>query len=142
MRACGSTAEQLRCLSCSIFVRIQESVVRSAMSSPCWSLPHLSSSPHHEAPPGQHDLLQDDTVHREPLSKTTWSKTPKNPSRTSIMRVADACAQTLPQVVCPRSLRPKSLRQFRRCLQKQTFINYTMYRENLENKINKLQLKK
>ena len=44
------------------------------MSSLCWSLPHLlSSSPKHEAPPGQHDLLQDDTVHRKPLPKTTWS---------------------------------------------------------------------
>ena len=49
------------------------SVIWSAMSSPCWSLPHLltSSPPQHEAPLGQHDLLQDDTVHREPLPKTT-----------------------------------------------------------------------
>ena len=39
------------------------------------SLPHhLSSNPQHEAPPGQHDLLQDDTVNREHLPKTTWSK--------------------------------------------------------------------
>ena len=32
------------------------------MSSLCWSLPHLrtSSLPQHEAPPAQHDLLQDD----------------------------------------------------------------------------------
>ena len=39
------------------------------MSSLCWSLPHLLSSslPQHEAPPGQHDLLQDDIVHRAPL---------------------------------------------------------------------------
>ena len=45
------------------------SVIWSAMSSPCWSLPHFlsSSPPQHEAPPGQHDLLQDDTVHRAPL---------------------------------------------------------------------------
>ena len=71
MRACGSGAEQLRCLSCSIFVRIKESVIRSAMSSPCWSPPHLlpSSPPQHEAPPGQHDILQDDTVHRASLPK-------------------------------------------------------------------------
>ena len=46
-----------------------ESVIWSAMSSLCWSLPHFlsSSPPQHEAPPGQHDLLQDDTVHRAPL---------------------------------------------------------------------------
>ena len=81
MRACGSRAEQLRCLSCRIFVRIKESVIRSAMSSPCWSPPQFLSSslPQHEAPPGQHDLLQEDTVHPEPLSqeplpKTTWSE--------------------------------------------------------------------
>ena len=39
------------------------------MSSPRWSLRHLltSSPPQHEAPPGQHDLLQDGTVHRAPL---------------------------------------------------------------------------
>ena len=81
MRDCGSRAEQLRCLSCSIFARIKESVIRSAMSSPSWSLPHLLSSslPQHEAPPRQHDLLQDDAVHQEPLSQeplpqTTWSE--------------------------------------------------------------------
>ena len=47
----------------------KEFVIWSAMSSLCWSLPHLltSSPPQHEAPPGQHDLLQDDTVHRAPL---------------------------------------------------------------------------
>ena len=35
------------------------------------SLPHLLSTnpPQHEAPLGQHDLLQDDTVHRAPLPK-------------------------------------------------------------------------
>ena len=61
------------CLSCSIFVRIK--IVCHPVScviSSCWSLPYLlSSSPQHEEPPGQHDLLQDDTVHREPLPKTT-----------------------------------------------------------------------
>ena len=45
------------------------------MSSPCWSLLHLlSSSPtQHEAPPGQHDLLHDDTVHRAPLPEPIQS---------------------------------------------------------------------
>ena len=52
------------------------------MSSPCWSLPHLptSSPPQHEAPPGQHDLLQDDTLHRtplpEPIQSTSSSQEP------------------------------------------------------------------
>ena len=39
------------------------------MSSPCWSFPHLLTSrlPQHEEPPGQHDLLRDDTPNRQPL---------------------------------------------------------------------------
>ena len=51
------------------------SVIWSAMSSPCWSLPHLltSSPAQHEAPLGQHDLLQDDTVHRAPLPEPVQS---------------------------------------------------------------------
>ena len=78
------TSTDMKCVlmaqgtNCSIiFVRINitQSVIRSAMSSSCWSLPHLlSSSPQHEAPPGQHDLLQDDPVPGEPLPKTTWSE--------------------------------------------------------------------
>ena len=49
----------------------------------------------------------------------------------------ETCARTLPQVMSPKCLRPWSLRQFLEVLWK-TFINYTMYRENLENMINKL----
>ena len=47
------------------------SVIWSAMSSLCWSLPHLltSSPPQHEA----RDLLQDDTVHRAPLPEPLQS---------------------------------------------------------------------
>ena len=39
------------------------------MSSPCWSFPHLLtySLPQHEAPPGQHDLLQEHSVHQAQL---------------------------------------------------------------------------
>ena len=58
-----------------ILVCLKESVIWSAMSSPCWSLPHLlsSSPPQHEAPPGQHDLLQDNTAHRAPLPQPIQS---------------------------------------------------------------------
>ena len=68
MRACGSRASQLRIAPSSLCARM-ESVIWSAMSSLFMSLPHLlSSTPlQHEAQPGQHDLLQDDTVHRAPL---------------------------------------------------------------------------
>ena len=62
------------------------------MSSPCWSLLHLlsSSPPQHEAPPGQHDLLQDDTVHRAPLPEPNSRQAAlMNRSRTSITRVAE-----------------------------------------------------
>ena len=50
------------------------------MSSPCWSLPHLlsASPPQHDAQPGQHDLLQDDTVHRAPLPEPTQSTSSAN----------------------------------------------------------------
>ena len=50
------------------------------MSSPCWSLPRFlsSSPPQHAAPPGQHDLLQDDTVHRAPLPEPIQSTSSAN----------------------------------------------------------------
>ena len=56
---------------------------RSTMSSPCWSLPHLLSSslPQHAALPGQRDLLQEDTVHQEPLSQEPLLKTSANAIR-------------------------------------------------------------
>ena len=58
-----------RWLSCVIFLRLQESIFRSAMSHPCWSFPHLltSSPPQHAAISGPRDLLQDNTVHRQSL---------------------------------------------------------------------------
>ena len=58
----------------------KKSVIWSAMSSPCWSLPHLltSSRPQHEAPPGQHDLLRDDSVHRAPLPEPIQSTSSAN----------------------------------------------------------------
>ena len=65
---------QARIAASSLCAR-KESVIWSAMSSPCWSLPHLLSSrpPQHEAQPGQHDLLQDNPVHQAPLPKTIRS---------------------------------------------------------------------
>ena len=65
----------------------------------------------------------------------------KNHSHTLTMRVLETCATSLP-LMSPTSLRPERLRQFRQFLDVlwKTSINYTMYRENLENKINKLQL--
>ena len=59
-----------------------------------------------------------------------------NRSRTSTTRVAETSATYLPQVMSP-----KSLRQFLEVLWK-TSINYTMYKENFDNKIIKLQLLK
>ena len=55
---------------------------------------------------------------RTTLARTTTKSyfvgkaTLKNHSRTSIVRVAETCAQTLPQVMSQKSLRPKSLPQF------------------------------
>ena len=86
----------------------------------------VSSSPQHEAPPGRHDRLQDNDVHRALLYGRQAAQ--KNRSRTSITRVAETRAAPLPQVMSPKSLRPKSLRLFLEVLWK-TSINYTMYRE-------------
>ena len=57
-----------------IFVCLKERHL-STMSSPYWSLSHFLSSnpPQHEAPPGNHDLLQDDFVHRAPVLFQTTS---------------------------------------------------------------------
>ena len=118
MRACGSRAERLRCLSCSIFVRIKESVIRSAMSSPCWSLPHISLPVYHNT---KHHLdsttFSKTTLYTKNHSrKNVFQKLPgrkatqENHSRSSIMRVAETCAQTLTHVMSLTSLRPKRLR--------------------------------
>ena len=90
---------------CIIFVLLKESVIRSAMSSPCWSLPHLLSFslPQHAALPGQRDFLQEDTVHQNHFRKNLNPKLPsrkatlKNRSHTSSTRVAETCAQTPPK---------------------------------------------
>ena len=65
---------------CIITVRVEESVIRSAMSHPCWSLPHLLTShvPRHAALPGPRDLLQEDTVHPEQLPQEPLPKSSAN----------------------------------------------------------------
>ena len=134
MRACGS-----RCLSCSIFVRIK--IVCHPVSHVISLLVSTSSSPQHEAPPGQHDPLQDDTVHREPLPKTTRSKSNAKEPLSHVNYESGGNLRTNTPTG-PKCLRPKSLRQFLEVLWKKTSINETMYTENLVNKINKLQLLK
>ena len=73
MRACGS-----RCLSCSIFVRLKEPVIKSAMSHPLAGLFHISSLPVHHSTQqylDSADLLQEDTVHHEQLPQEALPKT-------------------------------------------------------------------
>ena len=127
------------------------------MSSPCWSLPHLLSSsiPQHAAPAGQRDLLQEDTEHQEPLSQEPLPKTSANAIRSesnakeSLSHLSFESAGNL-RPNTPTSYEPKRAYDRRDCYNSdnfwkfswKTFINYMMYRENLENKINKLQLLK
>ena len=69
---------------CIIFVRLkEESVIRSAMSHPCWSLPPLLTShvPQHAALLGPRDLLQEDIVHPEQLPHEPLPKTSANAIR-------------------------------------------------------------
>ena len=90
-----------------IFVCLKERHL-STMSSPYWSLSHLlsSSPPQHEAPPGNHDLLQDDFF-TEHLFQNFISRQAalKNRSRSSITRVVETCATLVEQVVSPKSFR-------------------------------------
>ena len=94
---------------CIIFVRRKESVIWSAMSSPCWSLPHLLTS---HLPTTHHldrTIFSETTLYtnnhfRKNLSrlfqKLLHRKAAlKNHSLTSIMRVPETSAQTLPQEV-------------------------------------------
>ena len=67
----------------------------------CWSLLHFLTSgpPKHEAPPWQHDLLQDDTVHRaplpEPIQSTSSAEEPL--SQNKLREWRKLREQTLPQ---------------------------------------------
>ena len=82
---CVNVAQELETaqLHCIIFVRLKESVNRSAMSHPCWSLPHLLTShvPQHAALLGPRDLLQEDIVHPEQLPHEPLPKTSANAIR-------------------------------------------------------------
>ena len=79
---CVTVAQELETAQshCIIPVRPRESVIRSAMSHPCWPLPHLLTSPvpQHAAQPGPRDLLQEDTVHPEQLPQEPLPKTSAN----------------------------------------------------------------
>ena len=82
---CVPVAQELETAQshCIIFVRLKESVIRSAVSHPCWSLPHLLTChvPQHAAQPGQRDLLREDTVHPERLPQEPLPKTSANAIR-------------------------------------------------------------
>ena len=131
-------------MSCSIFVRMKKSL---SSGQPChlfvglyvtFSIPVHDTKHHLDSTTFSKTTLY--TVHF--FQKYTVDKAAlKNHSRTSISRVAETCATTLPQSMRPRSSRPKSLRQFLEVLWK-TSVNCTVYRENLDNNINKLQLLK
>ena len=138
MRACGS-----RCLSCSIFVRIK----KTSSGQPChllaglfhiFSLPVYHNTKHHL----DSTIFPETTLYTENLfhlfqkllcRKATPGRkaTLKNHSLTSIVSVAETRAQTLPQVMRSKCLRPD--------VSGRSFINYAMDINNLENKINKLQ---
>ena len=60
-----------RWLSCIIFVRLKQSIFRSAISQPCWSFPQ------HAALSGPRDVLQDNTVHRQPLPQEPLQRLPE-----------------------------------------------------------------
>ena len=131
------------------------------------SSPHLltHSLPQHEAPPGQHDLLQEHSTHpaqvlhhdllRESQAHRAHLQTFTRSERIATgplwqkSRVSEPCEQPTPQVMSPNLLRPTSLSPTslrprsswrRREVLWKTSDNYTMYRENWENEINKLQL--
>ena len=130
--------KSLTAQDCSIII-VRMKIVQS--SGPPSHLPaglyHIFSLPvHHNT---KHNLdsttFSKTTLYTEHLFQDPHSQQPAltNRSRTSIARVAETRATPLPQVMIPRSLR-----QLLEVLWK-TYINYTMYRDNLENKINKLQ---
>ena len=75
------------------------------MSSPCWSLPHLLSHslPQHEAPLGQHDLLQEHSAHpaqlphhyllREPQAHSAQPQTITRSERIATRPLCDNATQ-------------------------------------------------
>ena len=127
-------------LQCHHWAHENSSVIWSAMSSPCWSLPHLltSSLPRHEAQPGQHDLLQDDTAHRAPLPEPFQSTSSANDP----LSHANHESGRNPRNTSPAGYEPKELATISGNSPEDIYQFFTMYRENLENKNNKLQLLK
>ena len=158
-------------VNCSVIsARVKKSAFRSSMSSPCWSLPPLLSHslPQQKAPLGQRDLLQEHSTHpaqflhhdilREhpevhPAQFQTENRVGQNrfkpafwkrnlewqhPANKPLHRFwAHLLRRTS---LSPTILRPRSSWRFREVFWK-TSTNCMMYRENLENKINKPQLR-
>ena len=78
--ACGSRASRLK--NCSVIIVRMNTVsplVRHVISLLVSSTSsHFQSTTTHEAPPGQYDLLRDDTVHRAPLPEPIQSTSSAN----------------------------------------------------------------
>ena len=123
---CGSRLKS----HCIIFVCLKESVIWPAMSSLCWSLHHLlsSSPPQHEAPPGQHNLLQDDTVHRAPLPEPVQSTS----SADETLSHVNYESGVNPRSTSPTGYEPKELETISGS-SLERYLSITIYRENLEN---------
>ena len=128
----------LRFKNCSVIIVRMKTVQSSGQ--PChllvglfniFSLPVHHNTKHHL----DSTTSSKTTLHTEHLFQNTYSRQAalKNRSRTPIPRVAGTRATPLPHF-----LSPTSLRHFLEVVWK-TSINFTMCRENLENKSNKLQ---
>ena len=66
----------------------------------------------------------------------------KNHSGVKPCRVAETCAKHFPQVMSPKSLRPKSLRLYQGSRGQQIHTSYLMHRENLESEITEFRLRR
>ena len=143
-----------------IFVRLKESIFRSAMSHPCWSFPHLlTSNPQHAALPGPRDLLQDHTVHPQPHPQEPLQPLPQQlphePLPANAIRSENNAKESLSdpeyqragnlRINTPTGYEPKGctteeIATFPMMSLEGDVYQFSMYRENWENKIHKLQL--
>ena len=75
------------------------------------------------------------------LSKQAWSNIiaiKKNDSGVKTRRVTKTCVQSSPQVMSPKSLRPRRLRLSQGSRGKQIHISYMTHRKNMEKKITEI----